>query len=221
MIMRNKKVILPIVYVLAYLFTFYIVLQYLIYKPSQAGMVSAKLQDASFPYAVWKLFFYPHIFLGIAALLIGAYQLTKRSRQNPARHKQLGRFYGIAILVNVLVVPYIALYATGGTPSTIAFLVLDLFWLGTTAIGIRHIMGKKVLQHRQWMLRSYAITFVFVTFRIVLAIVQLSIDAPRSFTFPLAVYLSIALNLAITEWYLGKRRSRNAAQPIEGAMQHV
>ncbi|QHT58953.1 DUF2306 domain-containing protein [Paenibacillus lycopersici] len=213
--MLNRKIILPVLYVLAYVLTFYIVLQYAIFKPSQAGMVSAKLQDASFPYAVWKLFFYPHILLGIAALLIGAYQLTHRSRRHPVRHKLLGRLYGAAILLNVLVVPYIALYATGGTPSTIAFLVLDVFWFGTTAIGIGYILKRNVARHRRWMLRSYAITFVFVTFRIVLGIVQLTIDAPRSVTFPLAVYLAIALNLGITETYLGKR-SRSAAQSIEG-----
>jgi Predicted membrane protein (DUF2306). len=205
--MLNKKVILSILYVLAYLLTFYVVLQYMIYKPSQAGMVSAKLQDASFPYAIWKLFFYPHILLGIAALLIGAYQLTNRSRRNPAMHKRLGRVYGITILINVLVVPYIALYATGGMPSTIAFLVLDVFWLVTTFVGIKSILSKKLFLHRQWMLRSYAITFVFVTFRIVLAAEQLLFsELPFSLAFPVAVYLSIALNLTITEWYLGQRR---------------
>ncbi|REE81529.1 putative membrane protein DUF2306 [Paenibacillus taihuensis] len=215
--MLSRKIILPAIYVCSYLFTFYVVLQYIVYKPSQAGMVSAKLDDSSFPYAVWKLFFYPHILLGIAALLLGAYQLTRRSRRNPVMHKRLGRIYGIAILINVLVVPYISLYATGGRPSTIAFLVLDVFWLGTTAIGIRFIMNKNVRQHRQWMLRSYAITFVFVTFRIVLGIIQFTIDAPMSFTFPLAVYLSIALNLTLTELYLTKR-GRKASQPIEGVV---
>lgn len=177
-------------------------------------MVSAKLKDASFPYEIWKLFFYPHIVLGIVALLIGAFQLTKRSRKNLKLHKKLGRIYGYSILLNVLIAPYIALYATGGTSSTIAFLVLDIFWLGTTAIGIKHIKDKNVESHRTWMLRSYAITFVFVTFRLVLGIVQLSIHAPSSFTFPTAVYLSIALNLILTEMYL-KKRSRNIIQSFE------
>lgn len=215
--MLSRKIILPVIYICAYLFTFYVVLQYLIYYPSQAGMVSTKLEDSSFPYTVWKLFFYPHILLGVIALLIGAYQLTRRSRRNQTMHKRLGRIYGMAILINVLVVPYISLYATGGRPSTIAFLVLDLFWLGTTAIGIKAIISKNVQQHRRWMLRSYAITFVFVTFRIVLGMIQLSIDAPMSFTFPLAVYLSIALNLTLTELYLTKR-SRKASHTIEGVV---
>ncbi|NOV01163.1 DUF2306 domain-containing protein [Paenibacillus planticolens] len=215
--MFNKKFILPAVYVLAYLLTFYVVLQYVIFSPSQAGMVSAKLGDASFPYLMWKIFFYPHIILGTIALLVGAYQLTDKSRRNPKLHKRLGRIYGFSILVNVLVVPYIALYATGGTPTTIAFMVLDICWLGTTAMGIRSILKRDIKRHRTWMLRSYAITFVFVTFRIVIGIVQLSMDAERSFTFPLSVYLSIALNLVFTEMYVRKQKKKFQI-PTEGAM---
>jgi uncharacterized membrane protein YozB (DUF420 family) len=215
--MFNKKVIFPAMYVLAYLFTFYIVIQYAIFRPEQAGAVSSKLEDPSFPYEIWKLFFFPHIILGVIALLIGAWQLTKKSRRRPKLHKRLGRVYGAAILLNVLVVPYIALYATGGMNSTIAFLVLDVLWFGTTALGIRAILKKDVSRHRTWMLRSFAITFVFVTFRIILLLVQLALDAPMSFTFPLAVYLAIALNLIFTEGYL-RKRSLQTAKTLKGAV---
>ena len=214
--MLKKKVILPVIYGLAYLFTLYIVIQYIIFKPSQAGAVSSKLQDPDFSYTIWKLFFYPHIILGILALLIGAYQLTNRSRKNRKRHKRLGRVYGFAIFLNVLVVPYIALYATGGTPSTIAFLVLDIFWFLTTITAIVYIRRKNVVRHREWMLRSYAVTFVFVTFRIVLLLIQVSTHASFSVSFPLAVYFSIMLNLLITQIYLQKRtRSMSVKNPME------
>ncbi len=215
--MFNKKIIFPLMYIFAYLFTFYIVIQYVIYKPEQAGAVSAKLMDPSFPYKVWKLFFYPHILLGVIALLIGAYQLTNRSRRNPKMHKRLGRVYGAAILINVLVVPYMALFATGGMNSTIAFLVLDVTWFGTTAMGIRSILKKDIRRHREWMLRSYAITFVFVTFRVVLITLQVTLDAPKSITFPITVYVAMAINLIFTEVYL-KKRSIRTAKTLKGAV---
>jgi uncharacterized membrane protein YozB (DUF420 family) len=212
----KKKVILPGIYVLAYLFTFYIVIQYIIFKPSQAGVVSSKLQDPTFPYAIWKLFFFPHILLGVLALLIGAYQLTNKSRQNRKRHRLLGRIYGFTILLNVLVIPYIALYATGGVPSTIAFLVLDVIWLLTTATAIVYIKRRNVTKHREWMLRSYAVTFVFVTFRIFIVLIQFFIQPSFSVSFPLAVYLSILFNLLITQVYLNKRiRNRSVKKKIE------
>lgn len=210
--LTRKSWIFPGIYASVFLLSFYVVLQYLIYQPSQSGMVSAKLADVSFPYGVWELFFYPHIVLGLAALGIGAYQLTARSRRSPAMHKRLGRIYGISIFVNVLVVPYLALYATGGAPSTVAFLVLDAFWLGTTAMGVRFILMKDVARHRRWMLRSYAVTLVFVTFRIVLGVLSLMTEAPRSLTFPLAVYAAVALNLVFAEYYLKNKK---------GAKSHV
>jgi uncharacterized membrane protein len=206
-VLTNKKLIFPALYALTLLLSFYVVLQYLIYKPSQSAMVSAKLDDASFPYQVWKIFFYPHILLGLAALLIGAYQLTSKSRHNPALHKRLGRIYGISIFLNVLAVPYIALYATGGTPSTIAFLVLDTFWLATTGTGVRFALQKSIVKHRRWMLRSYAITLVFVTFRIVLGVLSAATHASNSITFPLAVCLSIVMNLLYVEYYLRKGKA--------------
>lgn len=213
--MFNKKLIFPILYILAYLLTLYIVVQYFIYSPSQSGMVSAKLKDPSFPYKVWQFFFYPHIVLGTIALLIGAYQLTKRSRRNPSRHRLLGRIYGSAILLNVLVVPYISLYATGGKGSTAAFLVLDAFWLATTANGIHWIIRKNVLRHRQWMLRSYAVTLVFVSFRIVLGILELALHPALSVAFPLAVIISLVLNLGFAELYL--RRGKRLSAPVRAA----
>jgi uncharacterized membrane protein YozB (DUF420 family) len=198
----NKKWIFPALYVVTYLLTLYIVIQYFVYSPSQSGMVSEKLKNPSFPYEIWKLFFYPHIVLGIISLLVGTYQLTLRSRRNPARHRMLGRIYGISILLNVLVVPYIALYATGGFYSTISFLVLDVLWLVTTANGIRHILKRDTRLHRQWMLRSYAVTLVFVSFRLVLGIAEWVSDMPLGMAFPISVMTSIALNLGFAEFYI-------------------
>lgn len=208
--MLNKKFIFPIMYLFAYLFTFYIVIQYGFFKPEQSAVVSSKLINPSFPYEVWKLFFYPHIVLGVLALLIGAFQFTNRSRRQSNLHKILGRIYGGVIFANVLIVPFIALYATGGRGSTIAFLVLDVLWFGTTAMGVRSILKKNIGRHREWMLRSYAITFVFVTFRIILIPVQMILELPLDVAFPVSVYISIAINLLLTELYLRKPSSRTA-----------
>lgn len=204
--LTNKRWLLPAIYCMTWLFSLYVVLQYVIYSPSDAGMVAAKLEDSTFPYTMWQVFFYPHILLGLLALLIGAFQLGGRSRSNSQLHKKWGRIYGLSIFLNALIVPYIALYATGGTPSTIAFMVLDLFWVVTTGIGVRQVLGKKIASHRIWMLRSYAITLVFITFRIVLAFLSLY-SHDFSMIFPVAVYASIVINLGFAEVYLRKRRS--------------
>jgi uncharacterized membrane protein YozB (DUF420 family) len=206
----KKKVILPVLYFLALLFTLYIVIQYVIYKPSQAGVVSSKLQDPNFPYAIWKIFFFPHVILGTIALLVGGFQLSMKSRRNRQLHRPLGRIYAFSIFFNVLAVPYIALYATGGTLSTIAFLVADVLWLVTTLMAVVNIRRKKIAKHRAWMLRSYSVTFLFVTFRIFALTIHLTTHASLAISFPIAVYFSLFVNLLITELYLRKRRKESS-----------
>lgn len=211
MIVLSKKIILSVIYSLAFIFTLYIVIQYVVFKPSQAGVIAGKLQDPNFPYAIWKVFFFPHVILGTIALLVGGFQLSMKSRRNRKLHRPLGRIYAISIFLNVLAVPYIALYATGGTPSTIGFLIVDVLWFITTLLAVINIRQKKVSKHREWMLRSYAVTFLFVSFRIVVMLISLATHASVSITFPVAVYLSLFLNLLITEIYLRKRRKSTTA----------
>ncbi|CAM3064642.1 DUF2306 domain-containing protein [Sporolactobacillus spathodeae] len=202
--MVQRKVILPVIYALSLLLSVYVVIQYFVFRPDQAAMVAAKLSDRSFPYTIWLYFFYPHIILGILALICGGFQLTHFSQRRRKQHRFFGRIYAYSVFLNSLIVPYLALFATGGLPSTLAFLFLDLFWLVTTGLAILHIRNKKIAAHRRWMIRSYAVTFVFVTFRVLLVILQLLSHAPFSITFPLSIVLALLLNLAAAQIYLNK-----------------
>jgi uncharacterized membrane protein YozB (DUF420 family) len=53
-----------------------------------------------------------------------------------------------------------AAYASGLT-------ALALAWLVTTGMAFAAIRRKNLPQHKQWMVRSYVVTFAFVTFRLV------------------------------------------------------
>jgi hypothetical protein len=86
----------------------------------------------------------------------------------------------------------------------IAFLVLNALWLWTTAMGVIKATQRKISAHKEWILRSYAITWVFVTFRIVVIPFSLFLDS--SVAFPIAVYLGIALNLLFVEWRKNKNK---------------
>lgn len=195
-------------YFTVFLFSAYIIMMFFVIGTENAPMVKGKMENEDFNLAVWEAFFYPHIILGTLALSIGPFQLTKMSRKNPKLHRNLGKIYGMTIFINVLLVPYISLFSTGGRSTMIAFLVLNAFWLGTTAMGVLHGFQKRIQLHKTWILRSYAITWVFVSFRIILIPFSLFWDA--SISFPLAVYLSILLNLLFVEWQ-GKKKKK---QPL-------
>jgi hypothetical protein len=205
---NSKKFNLAVIglYFTVLLFSAYIFVMFFVIGTENAPMVKGKMEDVNFNLPVWEAFFYPHIILGTIALAIGPFQLTKMSRKNPKLHRNLGKIYGGTIFINVLLVPYISLFSTGGRSTMIAFLVLNAFWLGTTAMGILRGFQKRILSHKTWILRSYAITWVFVTFRII--VIPFSAFWEASISFPIAVYLGIALNLLFVEWKRKKGKNK-------------
>lgn len=211
----KRKLSIGALYFTIALFTVYIFVMFLLNGVEWAPMVKGKMENPDFSLTTWKWFFYPHILLGTISLAIGPFQLTKLSRRKPKLHKMLGKIYAVAIFINILVVPYISLSATGGRSSTIAFLVLNAFWLWTTAMGVIKATQRKISEHKLWILRSYAITWVFVTFRIV--VIPFLIFFDRSIAFPIAVYLAIALNLLFVEWRKKKNKAHISREKIPSA----
>lgn len=203
----KRRLMLGLMYFIIGLFLIYIFMMFLLNGVEQAPMVKGKMKDHHFSLTSWKWFFYPHILLGTISLAIGPFQLTKKSQQNPRLHKMLGKIYAVAIFINILMVPYLSLSATGGIGTTIAFLILNLFWLWTTSMGVIRATQRKIRAHKEWILRSYAITWVFVTFRIVVIPFSLILDS--SLAFPIAVYLGIGINLFFVE----RRNRKNKKYP--------
>ena len=115
----------------------------------------------------WKLF--AHAAGGSTALMVGALQFSRRLRQRrPALHRLLGRFYLAGVLLAAPVAVYLAfthalpIMATGTT-------VQASLWVLTTLIAVLAARSRSFEVHRQWMMRSYAITLIFVISRMILA----------------------------------------------------
>jgi len=120
-----------------------------------------------FPVRWWLI---PHGLGGLIALVTGPFQFSSRFRQRYLYwHRMMGRCYlgGIAIAAPSSV--YLSL-----THATLAFrfllLTLAGAWVFTTAIAFVAVLNGHVQIHRQWMVRSYAITTTFVTTRVLTAI---------------------------------------------------
>lgn len=203
--MKKEKLTMGVLYFTIALFAVYIFVMFILNGVEWAPMVKGKMKNPDFSIEIWKVFFYPHILLGTISLAIGPFQLTKMSRRKPKLHKMLGKIYAVAIFINILMVPYLTLSATGGRGTAVAFLVLDAFWLWTTAMGVLRAVQRKISAHKVWILRSYAITWVFVTFRI--AVIPFSLFLDSSIAFPIAVYLAIVINLLFVEWR--KKKNKN------------
>ena len=116
---------------------------------------------------LWQLPFYVHMAFGGLALLVGWPQFNKNwRRKSLPLHRKLGMLYMLSVLIAGSTGLIIAANATGGLISQLGFSALGILWLFTTAKGYRSIRHLKLLQHENWMIRSYALCFAAVSLRL-------------------------------------------------------
>jgi uncharacterized membrane protein len=116
----------------------------------------------------------PHGLAGVICLCLGASQFSTRLRQRHVRvHRILGRCYVTAVAVAAPMSVYITMLHNA-LPTRIAIITQASLWLLTTATAFYCIRHRNFREHRQWMIRSYAITLIFLTDRVIDAIPGLS-----------------------------------------------
>jgi uncharacterized membrane protein len=108
-----------------------------------------------------------HLAGGAVAILVGIAQLWLGLTDRTAGlHRPLGRIYVAAVSVGAVGGLYLALTLTDGGFSFSAGLAgLAIAWMVTTGMAVLAIHRRALHQHREWMIRSYIVTFAFVTFR--------------------------------------------------------
>ncbi len=105
----------------------------------------------------------PHTLCGVLALLAGPLQFSSRIRQRYLQfHRVLGRIYVICVFVGAL--SGIALSA--GRPGMPGTCVQAAAWVVCTTAALITARNRQIARHSQWMVRSYAVTFTFVSSRV-------------------------------------------------------
>jgi uncharacterized membrane protein len=105
----------------------------------------------------------PHTLCGVIALLAGPAQFSSRLRQRHLKfHRVLGRSYVISVFIGALT--GIALAA--GRPGMPGTCVQAAAWIVCTTAAVITARNHQIARHRQWMVRSYAVTFTFVSSRV-------------------------------------------------------
>jgi uncharacterized membrane protein len=108
-----------------------------------------------------------HVGMGILALLLGPPQFILAVRRQTARwHRYLGRAYVAAIAVSVSAGIYIIVRHQHSLVFEMAVQALIMAWVLTTGLAFIAIRRRHFEQHREWMIRSYVVTFSFVVLRL-------------------------------------------------------
>jgi uncharacterized membrane protein len=115
-----------------------------------------------------------HGLSGAAALCLGVSQFSSRLRRRHVRvHRTLGRSYVTAVAISAPLGIWVTILRNE-LPLRVAVITQALLWFLTTAVAFYCIRHRNFEQHRQWMIRSYAITLIFLTDRVLDAIPQLT-----------------------------------------------
>ncbi|MEN2281123.1 DUF2306 domain-containing protein [Algoriphagus sp. SE2] len=157
----------------------------------------------------WKDFQFSligHISGGLIALLIGPIQFWESFRKSNYKiHRILGKIYLGAILLGTVSSTYLA-WNTAikiNINWALALQGLALAWFVTIAFAYLSILRKNIDLHREWMIKSYVVTFAFVSFRFMsdLQILQdLEINGET------LIWVSWVIPLLITEMILSYKK---------------
>lgn len=147
-----------------------------------------------------------HVAGACTALLVGSFQFLLRVRDRfPKWHRWVGRIYVAACLTGGAGAIPIALTSTAGPVATAGFGGLAIGWLVTTVRGWQLARERRFVEHRRWMIRSWALTLAAVTLRLYLPMVPI-FGLPFMDSYRAISFLCWVPNLLIAELYLRRKR---------------
>jgi len=191
--------IVAVLFVLKYVFRYY--LHY-----SQAGFNDFAAPNY-WPMRGWLLM---HITAGMVALLTGPWQFWTDFRARYVRlHRWTGRVFLSSVAVGALCAYRMAAGTTFGWGFGFGLGVLASAWLTTAAMAYYAILRRRIQIHKEWMVRTYVVTFAFVTFRVLTEYGPTSHLRPYDDLMVTATWASWVLPLLATEVILQLRRMRS------------
>jgi hypothetical protein len=161
-----------------------------------------------------------HIFTASVALVAGPLQFWPWLRRHRKAHRWIGRAYLFAGVFPsaVISIPVSAQTSSFGVSSQLATGLFSVVWFGTAYAAYRTARRRRYADHRQWMIRNFALTFGKVTNTLLQAPVYFLVaaqdgavgrgDDATLITHDIAgttSWLAFVLNLLIAEWYIQRR----------------
>lgn len=143
-----------------------------------------------------------HVSGGLIGLTLGPLQFWQAFRDKYLKvHRLMGKLYLTAILIGTISSTSLAWTTSLAIHWTWAFAlqILAFAWFCTAAMAFISIKRRRIQQHKEWMIRSYVVTFAFVIFRWLAAmpsIIELGTFVERG---PTLIWISWAIPLFLTE----------------------
>jgi uncharacterized membrane protein len=160
-----------------------------------------------------------HILPAMLFMVLGPLQFVRRLRAKyPQVHRRSGRIFLIASVVVGITGLTLAFGKTiGGVDEKAAILLFGSLFLIALAKALWHALRREFAQHREWMIRGYAIGLAVATIRPIMAtffavaVLRGHRPEPRDF-FGTAFWLGFTLQTLAAEIWINYTRTTTSAQ---------
>ena len=154
-----------------------------------------------------------HAGFAATALIVGPCQFLPGLRaRRPGLHRIVGRTYVVACLVAAVAGLLLATRTTAGPVAGWGFGALAVCWFFATSRAVMLAIQGRIAEHRQWMIRSWAMTFAAVTLRLYLPIPPMLLHMSFMDGYRAIAWLAWVPNLLVAELSLrGALRSRRVS----------
>ncbi len=155
----------------------------------------------------WRWAFYIHISTSLIVLFTGIFQFVNYLLVHyPRLHRILGKIYIITVLFfsapSGLMMSF---YANGGLWAKVSFVIVSLLWWIFSFVAYQKIKRRKVKQHIDFMIRSYALTLSAISLRLYVILIPQIIHLHSYEMYTLVAWLSWVPNLLMAELIIRSR----------------
>src|SRR5229473_5313604 len=156
-----------------------------------------------------------HILPGMLFMVLGPLQFVRGLRSKyPQVHRWCGRiFLSASAVVGVTGLTLAFGKTIGGVDEKAAIVLFGSFFLIALATALRHALRREFAQHREWMIRGYAIGLAVATVRPIMgtffaaALLHGHAPEPREF-FGTAFWIGFTLQMIAAEIWINYTRAK-------------
>jgi uncharacterized membrane protein len=147
-----------------------------------------------------------HVVSGVVALLVGPIQFVRGIRtRRPSLHRATGLTYVAACAIAAPAGFMLAIGTTAGPVAAVGFAIPAVLLPIFTGLGLLAALGRRLGEHREWMIRSYALVATAITLRLMLPASNfLGFDFLPAYQ--LISWLGWTTNLVLAEYVIRRTR---------------
>jgi len=180
----------------------------LAYMPYNTDVGFLRIKQDYIDLDFWRTAFFVHVYMSIWVLLAGFTQFSENIRTfRPTLHRSFGYIYAVdVVFVTGPAGLIMGFYANGGVTSKISFVTLAIGWITFTAIAVIKARSGDFVGHRNFMIRSYALTLSALTLRAWKYGINNTFDFPPMDVYRTVAWLGWVPNILFAEFLIWRQK---------------